>query len=145
MAVTDVERFMENFERVWAAPQPEEFAALWHDDGVLLHPTMDRVIRKDEIPEYIRAIKGIVPDISLKVENWAARGDVVLVEWVISATFGDETITWRGADRFTLRGDRAVEGIAYFDTLPLWTVIDPSMKRGHLLDGYVEQAAAAGS
>ena len=37
-------------------------------------------------------------------------------------------MSWDGADRFTLRGDRAVEGVAYFDTLPIWQKVNPSLR-----------------
>jgi hypothetical protein len=40
----DVERFVERFKTVWAAPEPESFAALWAPDGVLSHPSMQRPI-----------------------------------------------------------------------------------------------------
>jgi hypothetical protein len=69
-----------------------------------------------------------VPDITLRPTAWAARGDTVLVEWTITATFRDEPVSWNGADRFTLRGDRAVEGIAYFDTLPIWQKVSPALR-----------------
>jgi hypothetical protein len=44
-----------------------------------------------------------------------------------------------GVDRFSLKGDRATYGIAYFDTLQLWARVDPDMDRGSPL----EQAARA--
>ena len=59
----------------------------------------------------------------------------------MSASVRGQQVQWEGADRFTLKGDRAIYGVAYFDTLPLWVAIDPSMKRGDMLAVAAEVAA----
>lgn len=127
--MSNAEGFMQHFSQVWKSPEPEEFAALFTSDGTLFHPTMKKPIDASQVPDYVHRIKSILPDISLAVDNWAAREDVVLVEWTITATFGDEQIEWKGADRFTLQGDKAKEGVAYFDTMALWARLDPSTTR----------------
>jgi hypothetical protein len=139
----DPKSFVERFTRVWSDPEPDDFADLWADGGVLLHPTMARAIPKNKIPDYLRRLKVVAPDIRLEPKSWAARGDKVFIEWKITATRrGGETTSWNGVDRFILKGDRAIEGIAYFDTAPLWARIDPTMDRGDLLDAASEAAAA---
>jgi SnoaL-like domain len=144
VAGPDPETFVRRFTRVWSDPEPDDFADLWADGGVLLHPTMARAIPKAEIPGYLRRLKAVAPDIRLQPNAWAAHGDQVFIEWTITATRrGGETAEWSGVDRFTLRGDRAIEGIAYFDTAPLWARIDPSLDRGDLLDAAAEAAATA--
>jgi limonene-1,2-epoxide hydrolase len=130
----DAQSFVERFTAMWRDPQPDTFSDLFHEDGTLFHPTMEAPIGREAVPEYVNRLKALAPDIRLEVRNWAASGDVVLIEWTITATYGGEQMEVEGADRFTLRGDRAVEGVAYFDTLALWGKIDPSMQRGHLLD-----------
>lgn len=112
----DPEAFVRRFAEVWRTPEPDTFAGLWADTGTLFHPTMAAPIPHTEIPAYVDRIKRAVPDISLRVLNWASVDDRVLIEWEITGTFGGAPVAWRGADRFTLRGDRAVEGVAYFDT-----------------------------
>lgn len=127
-ADADPQEFLSRFTEMWKDPTPQEFADLFSEDGELLHPTMDEPIARDEIPEYVAQITSVSPDISLSVDRWAARGNSVFIEWTITGSYADEQIRWRGADRFTLQGDRATEGVAYFDTLPLWEQIgaDPS-------------------
>jgi SnoaL-like domain len=143
MSNPDPESFVARFTRVWSEPEPDDFADLWAEGGVLLHPTMARAIPKNEIPEYLRRLKVVAPDIRLEPRSWAAQGDQVFIEWKITATRrGGETTSWNGVDRFTLQGDRAIEGIAYFDTAPLWARIDPTMDRGDLLNAASEAAAA---
>jgi uncharacterized protein (TIGR02246 family) len=134
MTAPEPAAFIEEFQRMWRDPQPETFADLFTEHGTLFHPTMERPIGRAEVPEYVARLKAIAPDISLAVRSWAASGDAVLIEWVITATFDGERVEIEGADRFTLSGDRAAEGVAYFDTVALWAKVDPAMARGHLLD-----------
>ncbi len=132
--MSDAQKFVERFTRVWSAPQPEEFAALWAEDGTLLHPGMSQPIGKQEIVDYVRRIKAVAPDIRLTPRRWASVDEHVFIEWTITASLAGEQLSWDGVDRFTLRGDRAVEGIAWFDTLPLWARLDPAMERGSALE-----------
>ena len=82
----DPQAFIEKFTRVWAAPEPDAFADLWADGGRLLHPTMGTSIPKQDIPGYVRRLKGFAPDIALKPIRWAARGDDLFIEWTITLT-----------------------------------------------------------
>jgi hypothetical protein len=136
MSQPDPEGFVEKFTRVWASPEPDTFADLWADGGVLLHPTMGASIPKEEIPDYVRRLKSFVPDITLKPNRWASQGNDLFIEWTITVTPPGESeqASWDGIDRFTLDGDRATEGIAYFDTSPMWARLGASPEEGDLLD-----------
>jgi ketosteroid isomerase-like protein len=125
---TDAEQFVARFAELWAAPEPEAYASLWHEDGTLLHPGMEAPIPAAEIPGYVQRLLAALPDITLAPMRWAARGDTVLIEWTITASFRGERVSWNGTDRFTLRDDRAVEGVAYFDTLPIWRKVNPALR-----------------
>jgi uncharacterized protein (TIGR02246 family) len=140
--MSDVRQFVERFTRIWGAPQPEEFADLWAEDGTLLHPGMRQPIDRHQIVEYVRRLKTLTPDIRLIPRRWASVDQHVFIEWTITASVAGEQVSWDGVDRFTLRGDRAVEGIAYFDTLPLWSRLDPTMQRGSTLEEAAARAAA---
>lgn len=142
MPDADPDRFIDKFQRMWAAPRPDSFADLFAADGTLLHPTMREPISRADVPAYVRQLTTLVPDLSLAVRHWSSAGDVVLIEWVLTGTFDGEPVEITGADRFTLRGDQAVEGVAYFDTNPLWARIDPALDRGHLLDALQARSAA---
>ena len=137
--MSGADEFMVRFSETWRDPDPEGFADLFTPDGTLFHPTMARPIPARQVPDYVRRIKALVPDLSLEVDNWAARGEVVLIEWTIRGTFDGERLSWKGMDRFSLRDDKAKEGVAYFDTFPLWVRIDPTLERPAL------ESALAGS
>lgn len=137
--MTDAERFMKRFTEIWADPEPDRFLELFHPEGKLLHPGMSEPISAEEIPEYIGGIKDACSDLSLAVERWSEGDGFVLIEWIMGGTLFGQDVRWPGADRFNLRGDRATYGVAYFDTLPLWAKIDPSMVR----ESSLEEAIAA--
>jgi hypothetical protein len=136
MSQPDPEGFLEKFTRVWASPEPDTFADLWADGGVLLHPTMGTSLPKDEIPGYVRRLKSLVPDITLRPNRWGTSGNDLFIEWTITMTppGEDEQVSWDGVDRFTMDGDRATEGVAYFDTSPMWARMGASPEGGDLLD-----------
>jgi hypothetical protein len=138
-----VEEFVATFARVWSDPQPDQYAELWHEDGTLLHPGMEEPLPASQIPDYVRRLLSVAPDIRLAVDRWAAQDDFVLIEWTITTTFRDGVRSWSGVDRFTLRGNRAVEGIAYFDMMPIWAAVDPSLARDDLVGRLSEERAAS--
>jgi hypothetical protein len=136
MAAPDPKGFLGKFTRVWASPEPATFADMWADGGVLRHPTMGTSIPKDQIPDYVRRLQSVLPDITLKPKRWASSGSDLFIEWTITMTppGEPEPVSWDGVDRFTLDGDRATEGIAYFDTSPIWARMGARPGEGDLLD-----------
>ena len=128
------ERFLKSWRDHWRTMDPEGWVSLYHPEGTLLQPGMERPLTRGELADHVRRIHALLPDIRCEQRNWAARGDTLFVEWALSATFGGEPLCWEGADQFTLSGEQAFEEVVYFDTLPLWGRVDPAMKRGGLLD-----------
>ncbi len=116
--MSDAERFVELFTRLWAEPDAERFGELFHPDGAFRHPG-GRAVTRDQNADYWRRVLARMPDLVLRPTAWAASGDRVFIEWLASATVGGRPIEWSGVTRFVLRGDRAVEGAAYFDSTQL--------------------------
>ena len=107
--------FMNRFEETWRAPTPEKFAALFHPEGRFMHPSMSEPRPASTAAGYFHDVLRATPDISLEVRRWAAPETHVLIEYSLSATLDGHRVSWNGADRFTLRGERALEGVAYYD------------------------------
>jgi hypothetical protein len=80
-------------------------------EATIHHSSMERPIRGAEEPDYVRAIKALMPDIGLEVANWASRGDVVFIEYEMSGTLAGRSLNWTGIGRFKLRGERAIYAI----------------------------------
>jgi uncharacterized protein (TIGR02246 family) len=118
MAKGEPEKFIDRYRKVWADVSPSAYADLYHPDGAILLPDGSRISR-DQIVAFMEQILRGVPDLSLVVENWAARGDTLLLEWRMRGTAAGGEFELRGADRFTLKDDLVVESIAYYDPAPL--------------------------
>jgi uncharacterized protein (TIGR02246 family) len=136
--MTPTNAFVKQFEAAWRDPVAR-FANLFHADGTLYQQGMERPITKDEISSHVARVLSLIPDQRIEVKRWAVNGEDVFIEWTASATFGDKPVSWSGASRFTLREGLIMEEIAYFDTLPLRALIDPSLRRGDM----TSQALAA--
>jgi predicted pyridoxine 5'-phosphate oxidase superfamily flavin-nucleotide-binding protein len=124
-AENDAGDFVARFAEAWRDPDPAVFRGFWHEDGWLLHPTMEHPIAAESVPQHVEGLMRALPDVSLRVLRWASRDDHLFIEWELTGTLGDERLVVPGVDRFTLRGGRAVEGVAYFDT-GAWSRNPPS-------------------
>ncbi len=127
-------QFVERWQEAWRRMDPEFWTTIYHPEGTLLQPGMERPLRRAEMPDHITRMNAILPDIRCRMKNWAWKDSTVFTEWQITAKFAGEPLEWEGADRFTLLGEDAIEEVVYFDTLPLWARLDPSMKRSSLLE-----------
>lgn len=123
--MSEAEHFVEAFERAWQDPLAL-FADLFHADGTLFQQGMKRPIAKDEITAHVAAIRVLIPDQRVTVKRWAAKQNDVFIEWTTSATFRGRAVSWDGASRFTLLDGLILEEVAYFDTAPLRSALDPS-------------------
>ena len=135
MVITDdVEVFATRFAEAWARPDGSGFAELWRADGVFVHPTVASPLRGTDVPRWAERIKAALPDLTFEVDAWAARADLVLLQWTSTATVAGRSLRWSGVDRFRLRDGRIAEEVVYFDTLPVWAALDPTMSRPALVD-----------
>ncbi len=124
----DVERFMQIYEEIWPsfdADRLEKFEMV-HPEARIDHSGMEQPIRGDEEPDYVRGIKALMPDISLETRNWAARGDVVFVEYAMEATVNGERLAWDGIGRFELRDGRVIDAIGRWDTAAIQAAVGSS-------------------
>jgi limonene-1,2-epoxide hydrolase len=111
--------FVERFAAHWADPEPEAFRDLLHQETKNFYPGMAEPQGPDGIIGWLRSSVQMFPDITLDVTRWAVDEQAVLIELEGRATVNGRTVSWGAADRFTLTGDRCIEGRSYFDTRPL--------------------------
>jgi len=135
--MTDAERFMQHYMEVWPSFDADRLDEAIDPEATIHHSGMERPIRGTEEADYVRAIKALMPDIRLEVANWAARGDVVFVEYEMSGTLAGHPLHWTGIGRFKLRGERAIDAIGRWDNLELLARIDPTIS----VTGFAEAAA----
>ena len=133
MTKHDVEDFVERFERAWAARDPQLMQGLFHPDAVVRQPPVREPFRGDQVAEYFTQVFAGMPELRLAPVAWAARDNVVMIEWKITTPVGEDTVSWQGVDRFVLRDGLATDEWVYYDSLRLWERLDPSMRRDDLV------------
>lgn len=134
MSASDPQRFVSRFVEAWALPDSGGFAELWLPDGVFVHPSVGKPLPGAAVPGWSERIKASLPDLVFTADEWAARGDLVLLQWTTVASVAGRRLAWSGVDRFRLRGGKIAEEVVYYDTLPMWVALDPSMERPALVD-----------
>ena len=140
--MSDVERFLARYLAAWPSFDVDRMPEVVHPEATIHHSGMERPISGAAEPDYARAIKALMPDISLEVRNWAAREDVVFIEYELSATVGGKPLTWTGIGRFKLRGERAFDVIGRWDNLELLSRLDPDLQPTTFAQKAAELAAA---
>lgn len=123
--MSDIDRFIQVYEEIWPsfdADRLEKFEMV-HPEARIDHSGMEQPIRGDEEPDYVRGIKSLMPDIKLEMRNWAARDDVVFVEYAMEATVNGERIAWDGIGRFKLQDGRVIDAIGRWDPAPIQTAL----------------------
>ena len=134
MSCSRTEDFVSQFVAAWARPDSGGFAELWIKDGIFIHPTVAKPLRGSAVPRWSERIKRSLSDFTFRADEWASRGNLVFLQWTSTATVGDRNLQWSGVDRFRLRDWRISEEVVYFDTLPVWAAVDPTMVRPALID-----------
>ena len=134
VSTSSTELFVCQFVAAWARADSGGFAELWLADGVFVHPTVGSPLSGSEVPRWSERIKAALPDLTFRADEWAARDDLVFLQWTSTATVGSRLLQWSGVDRFRLRDGRIREELVYFDTLEMWAALDPGMARPPLID-----------
>jgi len=119
MTDAEIQDFVTSFAAAWAARDGAAFLALWHPDGVLHYPLVDRPIAGAEIGRLNEAQREAAPDLVWQLLDWTARGDVVILEWQCTRNAAGKRFDWRGVDKFRLRDGKIAEERVYMDTGPL--------------------------
>jgi hypothetical protein len=112
---------------VWPSFDADRLDEAIDPEATIHHSGMPAPIHGVDEPDYVRGIKSLMPDIGLEVESWAANGDVVFIEYRMSATLAGRPLSWTGIGRFRLRGERAIDAIGRWDNLELLAQIDPTV------------------
>jgi len=117
--------WVEMFAEGWRAPTgpdafTEHFLPWIEPDVRLIQPQMPVLVGHEAFREgFVRPLFELIGDLHGEVQDWAARGDVIYIELALRGTLGGRPVVLTTCDRITLRGERAIERLAYSDPLPL--------------------------
>jgi SnoaL-like domain len=116
--MSDAQSFVHSWSKVWRGhdSDPQLYMELLHEGCPLVNPIS--ASKREDLPEFMKAVLEMEPDIRVVPIRWAKTADGVLIEWVNNGTLHGVPFELRGADRYTLRDGKATEGYAYFDPRP---------------------------
>ena len=119
MTDEEVQDFVTRFAAAWAVRDGNAFLELWHPDGTLHTPLLNRPIAGSELPRLLEVQTAAAPDFVWQLLDWTSRGDVVIIEWQTTRNVNGVRFEWRGVDKFRIRCGKIAEERVYSDTAPL--------------------------
>jgi ketosteroid isomerase-like protein len=119
MTDEEVQDFVTRFAAAWAARDGNAFLELWHPDGMLHTPLVDRPVKGSELARLLEVQTAAAPDFVWQLLDWTSRGDVVIIEWQTTRNINGVRFEWRGVDKFRIKAGRIAEERVYSDTAPL--------------------------
>src|SRR3979490_1704829 len=125
MTDTEIQDFVTRFAAAWAARDGKAFLDLWHPEGLLHTPLVDRTVAGSELARLMEAQKAAAPHFGCQLVHWTSRGDVVIIEWQSTRVINGARFDWRGVDKFRIKNGKIIEERVYSDTAPL-----PALPKG---------------
>lgn len=119
MTDQDLQEFVTRFAAAWAARDGAAFLAMWHPEGRLYYPLVNRPLAGSEIPRLNDVQKEAVPDLVWQLLDWTSRGNTVIIEWQCTRVTNGKRFEWRGIDKFRIEDGKILEERVYMDTAPL--------------------------
>jgi hypothetical protein len=119
MTDAEVQDFVTRFAAAWAARDGNAFVGMWHGEGLLHTPLVNRPVAGSELSRLMEVQTAAAPDFVWQLLDWTARGDVVIIEWQTSRVINGARFDWRGVDKFRFKSGKIVEERVYCDTAPL--------------------------
>jgi ketosteroid isomerase-like protein len=119
MTDEEVQDFVTRFAAAWAARDGNAFLELWHPDGMLHTPLVDRPVKGSELARLLEVQTAAAPDFVWQLLDWTSRGDVVIIEWQTTRNINGVRFEWRGVDKFRIKAGQIAEERVYSDTAPL--------------------------
>ena len=119
MTDAEVQEFVTRFAAAWAARDGNAFLELWHPEGLLDTPLVNRRVKGSELGRLMEVQTTAAPDFVWQLLDWTSRGNVVVIEWQTTRNVGGVRFEWRGVDKFRIRDGKIIEERVYSDTAPL--------------------------
>jgi hypothetical protein len=123
----EIEQFVAAFAAHWSRADGG-FASVMHPGATLHVAGAPAPSSYDDAERFVASVKAAIPDIELRVLEWAARGASVFTEWEMSGTVGGRRLTWRGINRNQLEGSKSRAAVSCWDRHALLEQIDPDRK-----------------
>jgi ketosteroid isomerase-like protein len=115
----DPAQFVHVFQTGWLQAKPDGFIDFFrphlHDEIVGTGPIFPDTHGSDEFLASFRQTFAYIPDITLTVEDWGARGESVFVASRCTGSIGETPLEFRVCDHFVLRDGLIFRRDSYWD------------------------------
>lgn len=122
----EIQAFVHAFANHWNDKEGG-FEGLMHKGATLQVAGANEPLPYDQAAGFVAFVKQSIPDLSLRVLNWAEREGQVFTEWEMTGTIGGKKVSWQGINRNTLKGDKSVGAVSCWDRHALLTQIDENI------------------
>ena len=134
--------FVRRFDEAWSRSSADALVEVLADDVVLRQPLMPDIVGKAAAREAFERLFRFFPGLTVTVHGWAAREDVVFIDFTLHGEVGGRPISWPAVDRFVVRDGLAAERVSYFDAARLIAQI---AKRPRAWRGFLTATLARGA
>ena len=120
-----VRNWVQMFAEGWRAPAgadafADHFIPWLEPDIRLIQPQMPVLVGYEAFREgFVRPMFDTFSGLHGEVGGWAARGEVIYIEVALRGALGGRPVQFTSCDRIVLRGEKAVERVAYSDPTPI--------------------------
>src|SRR3954468_9457501 len=103
MTDAEIQEFVTRFAAAWAARDGTAFLDLWHPEGSLHTPLVNRRVAGSELDRLLEVQTAAAPDFVWQLLDWTSRGDVVIIEWQTTRNVNGARFDWRGVDKLRIK------------------------------------------
>jgi len=136
---SDPADFVRRFDEAWSQSSADALVEVLADDVVLRQPLMPDIVGKAAARAAFERLFRYFPGLTVSVHGWAARDDVVFIDFTLHGDAGGRPISWPAIDRFVVRDGLAAERVSYFDGAGL---IGEIVKRPRAWRGFLASTLA---
>lgn len=124
---SDASRWFELFKAFGRSPSPDSYAAVFHPDGEVADSGMAMPTPASQVREAIAHVLRLMPDLSIDMKRYRARGDAVFVEAANSGTIDGTKVAWDAVYRVHLEDGLVHRGRRFYDQATLFRALRPDM------------------
>jgi hypothetical protein len=124
----EIDAFLTAYVENWNG-EGDRLGEIFHPSGTLAGPGQEKPWSVAETARFIASVKAGVPDLRIRILEWAHRGDQLFTEWEMAGTLAGQPLAWRGINRNRLRGTASLAAVSYWDRLGLLEQAEPGRPR----------------
>jgi hypothetical protein len=115
-----IEAYLDNWRKT-----PPDLREVFLPEGRLLPPGRTEPLDVAGAQRLVEGTRAAIPDVSLRIVNWAEREGQMFIEWEMAGTVGGKRVRWSGINRNTLRSSKSIDAVSYWDRHGLVEQLDP--------------------